>query len=1672
MQKTAKKFLSMLLALMMVLSILPTAVFATEQAAVAAPLDSIVPYGANDQTTGTATISVQNPVTFTGYSAFENVPYYLVTVPAGTTYVKATYKDAAILTNATSGEASGYYADVPQWTGGGVEMAYTESGGDITITIPLNYSRTAEDGTTVQKSFVLGADGSGTAYAPEYDGSASYAPVHFLAFTYEGKSAPTVAPGAIATANVTLGNAWTLDVAEMFTDADGDALTYTATVNGATQTLNGSTLSYTPTAAGEYTIVLTATDDSGTATHTIVLTAAEGTQVPRLKSGVPVTASATVSVGYAYNLSDLQAGNIFENPDGSSLSYTDYYYYRTAGTGERKGPYYFSTALFGATTIQITENTADTYVYEFHAMNSAGLSTDTWTLTLTVSDSIKQHYTFHVGQDMNYSTNGSKYPLIKLYKTAGLDDKGADYLASYEVDGKTQYIYEDHDQSIAVVNGKYMITVKGQDYELKGYSPLTFKASDFTTADPNSTGTLADNYNNFYASLAAGRYSFRAYGYKASETSANVYLGGHSLTLPTEANVDGGTGGGTDIYLRLHSIYTTSKKNSSDYFTADDYTARVVMPIMGGDVQHGTPYTPTGSNYTYYPFMMYAAGNAALWNAYVDPINEAANSFIFTQSINNTTAAGYSVVTKNLSLSQAITMTVTVPAYADFTLFFQNNNFNTQIIEPKTGSPKGDANASADATRTLTYKISKSNSNYTWRLKDIRSGTTYVTKAGWLQSSTTSFAKEFTFNAGDSTDQYSHSFSNLGTIAKTRDEAEIQTFLSPSGYKYTSGTERIRSYRLWQIINSDAANIMIEPEFEVHTLAGSPTLQKSNGGNAENNWLDVKPNGTTILAVNYKALDVYAADDTHGTHGGFYPATNPERTSVFVLSSEENGTATANIAYNSNGLSSSRPSAWDYNYDNWFYLSNDTAPTLDFTVASNSEDYGVSNVQYAIVTTNKTTMESALSGWTTLTADSNGKYHASLLGFRNAGLAGGTVVIKMTANNKVSYSLARVAEVTATVTNASNPQETEIMPGDKVSLTFEGSYRGIYKYSGIFNPTTYNLFYSIGDTAYKTNVAQYQQMDQAKLELTIPTNVDFGSGSTANVQLTNGYTYGSMYSAANPFATLYNMSDTGVGTNFNAVTVNFCLNRFPNVNVEVTPRYNFKLKLNITNPTTATPTVTLTDAAGNVLTANSNGEYENLPYGTYTYAVLCAGCDYVYGSFYLGSADKANVSGGVLTKTIPLTASAAGAWDGTTKTQPTLTDGVYQIGTAAELAWFAAQVNGGSYAINGALTGDIDLAGYNWTPIGGTTASTAFKGSFNGNNHTVKNMGIYYSATTTSAPYKGLFGYVSGTSSSYATIQNLKVTGKMYLTSTGSVANAYSGGVVAYANYTNISGVVSDVDITVTRVNGNWSSVGGVAGRLVNSNATNCGNEGTIHAYQYVGGITGYATGTITGCYNGGAITGNGYVAGIVGQTTKGVTACYNTGSITGAGNYVAGIVAFASGASASVKNCYNRAYVESTGSNVGAVVGMTNNASAAMSNLYYLDFTCSQGIGSAKSTAQTATAKTRAEMDSADFVTTMNTGMAGTFGSSRYSPALSWQTSLIGLKTPVVGNVNLDPFGYVDEDDLTLLTQWVADKKTSATLTAEQWAQADLNDDGKLNDKDVEILAAYLEDPRLNDLS
>ena len=85
---------------------------------------------------------------------------------------------------------------------------------------------------------------------------------------------------------------------------------------------------------------------------------------------------------------------------------------------------------------------------------------------------------------------------------------------------------------------------------------------------------------------------------------------------------------------------------------------------------------------------------------------------------------------------------------------------------------------------------------------------------------------------------------------------------------------------------------------------------------------------------------------------------------------------------------------------------------------------------------------------------------------------------------------------------------------------------------------------------------------------------------------------------------------------------------------------------------------------------------------------------------------------------------AAEPWDGTTQTpvEPN-SDGVYEISTGAELAWFAAKVNDGTVSnANVVLKEDIDLGSQEWTPIGNKT--TPFKGSIDGQNHRIRNLSI------------------------------------------------------------------------------------------------------------------------------------------------------------------------------------------------------------------------------------------------------------------------------------------------------------------------------------------------------------
>lgn len=1158
--------------------------------------------------------------------------------------------------------------------------------------------------------------------------------------------------------------------------------------------------------------------------------------VPTRKEGYPAASEVTVQTGMAYLLSDLQAGKIFAPVDGQTLNYKNYYYQRSTDGGQTWGAMQsFSEAMFGATTIQLTELKAGDYTYRFCASHDGKhFSKDTWTLTLHVEDAPRMNFTFHVGKDY---TGG--YPVIKLYSVT-TDAQGSEVLGE---ELKDCFLYSSFTDTLP----------EGQE----AYEP--------------ANGRLVDNYQTFYASLTAGRYAYRAFAKNAETGAYDVELGGMTLELPTDSNVDGGAGGGTNVYLQCNSFYTSSRKTDNTYFTAEEYHVQVDCPIMKTSCVMGTPYVR--DNYTYYPTVLYAAGNACLYNTYAYP---DIDGYIFTQSINQTFRAGSGAGTKNLTINTGVKLTVTVPADAAFGLYFQWNNFNTTEVEPIGVTESDDGWRISGDTKSADYFISKSSSNYTWRL----SQPGHVTRAGWVSSLTAD--QKLNLTASTATDRLSHDFSQLGTATATRDEADLQVNLDPSGFEVLDGTTRVRAYRHWQIINSDAGNIMVEPDFHWSVMGdGDARIQTVNGGNTTANWADVTP-GTkdSIITVYYDSVDVTTANPNDGTqnvgsHGGLYPATQPQRVGVIVVGGTgvTHGNADADVDFNMTpGVTTTRSMEWDYNYDTWYYEAGETDPALRFAVVKNT---GSVMVEYAFVATNAA-MVTSVSAFQTASVGEDGRYIVPLEAFNTAGNGmGGTVILRMTDESGVSYRLVRVAKVTITAENASHKGE-DIMPGDQVKLTFSGMFRGVNKISGIFNPTLFKPTYHNGESKFDGTLGQYQRMDNSSVTVTVPEDLPFAEGAdTAACVFTNGYTYGSMYSAANPFAFLYGMTDTGVGTNFNAVTVNYYMNHYADAAVTVYRKVFFNVALRISDDAGSVldgVAVTITDSSGKVMEPGADGRFQ-LGYGTYLYTLRKDGYAVERGSFSLGSADADKVQNGVLTVMASMQTVGADPWDGTTKTEPQKNDnGVYLIGTAAELAWFAATDGSGSAK----LTADIELAGFDWTPL------QKLYGTLDGQGHVIRN--LYVNSTSNTL---GLISYLQGG----ASVTRLGITGSVTCTNNTRIAQA--GGIVGYMYAkASITQCWSAVNVTSNK------HAGGIAGYTATGAViTDCYATGTIRSRSanecYLGGICGSgfsntAGATLTNCYSVGKVVGTGGNASYVGGLSPDKTAAhyvnsfYLTGTVSG----------------------------------------------------------------------------------------------------------------------------------------------------------------------------------------------
>lgn len=342
--------------------------------------------------------------------------------------------------------------------------------------------------------------------------------------------------------------------------------------------------------------------------------------------------------------------------------------------------------------------------------------------------------------------------------------------------------------------------------------------------------------------------------------------------------------------------------------------------------------------------------------------------------------------------------------------------------------------------------------------------------------------------------------------------------------------------------------------------------------------------------------------------------------------------------------------------------------------------------------------------------------------------------------------------------------------------------------------------------------------------------------------------------------------------------------------------------------------------------------------------------------------------------------STAWAQDTIIRKQPSNGDGSenspYQIGSAAELYWFAALVNGdtsvkgvteakqfacaeltqnikvnsGVLQSNGSLAADAS-GFYAWTPIGGNEA-TPYRGTFDGNNHTIS--GLYFNDVYSG--YAGLFGCNAGRIINVGVIDS-------YFKGTG-----YIGGVCGYNYAYNTTATIENCYNTGTII-GSADEVGGVCGcnyadSYGTSTIKNCYNTGMVSSsssgeYSF-GGVCGknYAnfnsTATIESSYNTGTVSGRGdYAGGVCGKNyahgssaTATIKSSYNTGMVSGSGNYAGGVCGqnyadqMEYGVTATIESCYSTGTI--SGNYIGGICGQNYTNSyygsccAIISKCYY----------------------------------------------------------------------------------------------------------------------------------------
>ena len=865
---------------------------------------------------------------------------------------------------------------------------------------------------------------------------------------------------------------------------------------------------------------------------------------------------------------------------------------------------------------------------------------------------------------------------------------------------------------------------------------------------------------------------------------------------------------------------------------------------------------------------------------------------------NPATASKTPTMNDSLSLTckEFVTVTVTAPKGSTIDAGTLAKYYVFSFLEPFARSVEDG---------TATFHLDK-NTDYFYRVRHPE-GATYWNYVRLSADAAYTVTDEDLGLTGDFSKDTIYHFEN-----NVYDRAGIYLNINTKGYKNMAvgDTFELNSFRNWFAIESfmNAKVALPEMHYQVIDVNGNPSDVVTITPNALNSnvaVMEAKKEGTAIVLVTYDAMTHMNGQTSTASHR--FSAIWPELTGVFVVNVGTDGSAiqtNMNLDRMDAVIEKDEARQLDAEHDILFYTGTEGAsysfkPEAGCTVSVLRPTVTAASMTYS-------------GGFT-----ANGVTTAEDGTVTVSGLITGRNIIKVTKGGLSTYQVVTARGVSYKFVNAEGTELTQeelaaIKPGDSVTIQFSNLISPKEKLSGAYN-FNFSLYMQGPDgTFFKSdpggNFGVYDfsgNPERQKLTVTIP---KFWAEETYTLS-------GAIKQAGWPGVPTHRGITYAVGTNpgFDAPKTAGILSRLPEITIPVVKLDFLTGKLifqdqNGTSIDRKNLTVTLADSAGNGIAVAEDGTFKAYA-EEYSYTVSGAGVEYASGSVTM-------TEEGPNEFTITLQATAAGAWDGKTQTEPqTDENGVYQIGTGAELAWFVAKSKDAD--VSGVLTADINLGKYAWLNI-----SSSKKVVLDGASFEITGL----NATA------GLFAQIGSNSYIHDLTIRGAVSGKG---SAGAIAGYASGTAPKIANCFNYAVITST-----------GNNVGGLVGYTYqNAVIENCANFGAVTGGSSAGGIIGGTVSngsTITGCYNTAEISATGSKAGgIIGGTSSEmtVTSCYNTGKISGtASGGIAGEVKGNVNWSGTVQGKITISSCYSTGEAGSAVFGTVDTASSEISKCYYLN--------------------------------------------------------------------------------------------------------------------------------------